>query len=499
MSDDLIIRPTPPPLSHMAEQQRTRLPWARYVGLGLVAVLALSGMLWVFTLEPSAPTVQSQPNIVSDDPAVSRTPSSSDEPQRAPFDALTFERQRKEAQAAAATFIEAQIALTDRFEVDQWAQAAYRDANQLAKQGDQAFLDESFEQATGYYGEAQQKVEALQAEGEALLLEYLAAGNQALDARQTDDAERAFADALRIQPDNKAAQHGVERASRLPLVVEALRGARNHELAERWADALAAYDTAAGIDSQTAGLDALRQRTAQLRDDAVVRRQLSEGFAALDARRFEEAKKAFRAVLAIRPGNEVAAGGLQQVAQKSELGLIAAKQRSAEAAAAEERWKDAQTLYEEVLAIDANIEFAKLGRSRMAQLADMQDVLQRINNEPDKLSSAKLYGEAREIIAEAQALEVQAPAFAALLTTVADLVDSYGRPVAVTLLSDAQTEVLLSSVGKLGRFDNKTLELRPGEYTVVGSQNGCRDVRHHFVVRPDMQPITIRCNEVLSQ
>ncbi len=498
MSDDVIIRPTPPPLSHMAEQQHRTIPWARYAGLGLVTVLALSGVLWVFSLDPSPPTLQSQPTIIGDDTAPARTPSAAGERQRPPIDALTFERQREAAQAAAATFIEAQIALTEDFEIDHWAQAAYRDANQLAKQGDQAFLEERFEDASTFYDQALQGVEALHAQADARLDEYLTTGKQALDNRQADDAGRAFADALRLQPGNKAAQHGTERVARLPSVIESLRNARNHELAERWADALASYDAAAAIDPDTAGLDALRQRTAELRDDAVVRKKLSDGFAALDGRRFAEAKKAFNAVLAIRPGNDVAAGGLQQVAQKSELGLIASKQLSAEAAAAEERWKDAQTLYEEVLAIDANIEFAKLGRSRMAQLADMQDVLQRIRDEPDKLSSAKLYGEAREIIAEARTLDVQAPAFSALLAAVSNLVDSYGRPVAVTLLSDTQTEVLLSSIGKLGRFDNKTLELRPGEYTVVGSQDGCRDVRHNFVVRPNMQPITIRCNEVLS-
>jgi hypothetical protein len=496
MSDDVIIRPTPPPLSHMAEQQRKALPWMRYAVLGLIALLSVSGVLWVFTLEPSAPTVQGQPvGITGPEPAAR---AAEETPERAPFDALTYERQREAAQAAAATFIEAQIALTEPFAVDQWAQAAYRDANQLAKQGDQAYLEERYEKASEFYGEALKSVQAIASEGEALLAGHLTAGQQALDARQTEAAAQAFADALRIQPGNKAAEQGAERASLLPQVIETLRNARNHELSERWAEALAAYDAAARIDPETAGLDILRQRTATLRDDAVVRRKLSEGFAALDSRRFDEAKRSFGAVLDIRPGNEVAAGGLQQVAQKSELGRIAGKQQEAELAAAQERWKDAQAHYEEVLAIDPNIEFAKLGRSRMSQLADMQDVLERIRDAPDRLSSARLYGEAREILAEAEALDVRAPAFSDLLATVANLIERYGQPVAVTLLSDARTEVLLSSVGKLGRFDNKTLELRPGEYTVVGSQDGCRDVRHNFVVRPDMQPITIRCNEVLS-
>jgi hypothetical protein len=41
------------------------------------------------------------------------------------------------------------------------------------------------------------------------------------------------------------------------------------------------------------------------------------------------------------------------------------------------------------------------------------------------------------------------------------------------------------------------VSLRPGAYTLIGSRDGCRDVRQKVVVRPDMQPIDIRCIERL--
>jgi hypothetical protein len=47
----------------------------------------------------------------------------------------------------------------------------------------------------------------------------------------------------------------------------------------------------------------------------------------------------------------------------------------------------------------------------------------------------------------------------------------------------------------LGTFDEKQLTLRPGAYTVIGSRDGCRDVRTSILVRPDMQPVDIRCTE----
>ena len=76
-----------------------------------------------------------------------------------------------------------------------------------------------------------------------------------------------------------------------------------------------------------------------------------------------------------------------------------------------------------------------------------------------------------------------------------ELLETYGIPVSVTLRSDNRTEVTLSSVGRLGTFAEKELHLRPGAYTIVGSRDGCRDVRASILVRPDMQPVEIRCEE----
>ena len=70
-------------------------------------------------------------------------------------------------------------------------------------------------------------------------------------------------------------------------------------------------------------------------------------------------------------------------------------------------------------------------------------------------------------------------------------------PVRVTLESDNLTEVTLFKVGRLGVFSSRTLELRPGAYTVVGSRPGYRDVRRIFRVTPgsDGAPVVVRCEE----
>jgi hypothetical protein len=64
-------------------------------------------------------------------------------------------------------------------------------------------------------------------------------------------------------------------------------------------------------------------------------------------------------------------------------------------------------------------------------------------------------------------------------------------------VSDNQTAVSIYKVGKLGQFDHREVELRPGTYVAVGARPGYRDVRLEFRVAPeiDMQPVVVRCEE----
>ena len=72
-------------------------------------------------------------------------------------------------------------------------------------------------------------------------------------------------------------------------------------------------------------------------------------------------------------------------------------------------------------------------------------------------------------------------------------------PVSVTLNSDGETSVVIYRVARLGKFDNHQLDLRPGDYTVVGSRPGYRDVRKVIKVRPGatLPPLLVRCEEAI--
>ncbi|HEX7035986.1 MAG TPA: hypothetical protein VF210_09435 [Pseudomonadales bacterium] len=505
MSDQFSpIRPKQVPLSHAAPEPRavagrgaSLITW----GLGILLAVGLVVLVfwvvpsWVDTATAPAPAV---PAVTDAGPAPGATAApEAEKPELPPFQALQREQAREQAQERLARFVELQIQLERDMQVGAWGADAYRKAKDLAAAGDQQFLEEQFESAIASYEAATKTLAELIEQGRKLLEESIAEGQAALAARDQARAEEAFALAGTIAPDDPRVAAGKARAALLPEISNLMRQGRNHELAEAWDKAAEIYAQVEKLDSATHGLKEALQRVAEGRKRTRVQQLLSEGFNHLAAARFGDARSAFDEVLDLEPGNAVATSGLEQVERQSVIARINALKEQADRAAADERWEQAAKLYGKVLEIDGTIQFAQDGRAMALEQQRAATALRRIIDSPDKLSSDKLYQEAQQILARAEALEPRGPQLARQIEDVRQILQVYAEPVPVILRSDNRTEVTLSTVGTLGSFEEKRVELRPGAYTVIGSRDGCRDVREQIVVRPNMSPVDIRCVEAL--
>jgi len=505
MSDEEFnpIRPKSVPLSHVEtssdaprSRQRKPLPWLQILlASAVVFLLALVFLVVPDFIEPPvvtthgpAPTIQ--PGSDQTEPAAAEA---DDAPP--PFQALLRQQTREKAQEELARFVELQMQLEESMQVGQWGEGELDEAKALATRGDEQFVAEDFEASLTSYREASDALAVLIEAGSGMLSDALARGAQALDDRDQALALANFEQALTIDPENEEARSGLARAELLPQVIDLMREATNHELAGDYRAALATYEEIQALDPRTSGLGEAMAAAGAGVSDMRFREHLSSGFKAMDAERFETARTEFDAALKLKPGDPVALGGLEQVAERKDLATIRRLRASAEGFEAAEDWRRAMEDYEKVLALDGNIQFAKSGRARAQAQERASLILGNIIASPDKLSSKRLYGEAGDILKSARTLEPRGPKLAAQIARVEDLLATYGTPVPVTFRSDNRTEITLSTVGRLGTFSEKQLSLRPGAYTVIGSRDGCRDVRESILVRPDMQPVEIRCEE----
>ena len=67
----------------------------------------------------------------------------------------------------------------------------------------------------------------------------------------------------------------------------------------------------------------------------------------------------------------------------------------------------------------------------------------------------------------------------------------------VQISSDNSTTVSVATVGDLGVFTQRDVELPPGEYAIIGRREGYRDVRRELNITPGQRQasVTVQCTE----
>jgi len=226
---------------------------------------------------------------------------------------------------------------------------------------------------------------------------------------------------------------------------------------------------------------------------------MSEGLDALDRGDHATARTAFERALAERPGESQARDGLAQAETGLRLEAIAELQERALAAEEAEDWPTTEARYAAILGLDPTVAFAREGRERAQRRKELDERLAYHLQNSERLASADVREEVSALAERARGLENPGPRLADQLARLDALIEAYSIPVPAVLLSDGATEVTIYKVGRLGTFDRRELELRPGTYTVVGSRRGYRDVRHELAIEPGTppEPLVVRCEEAI--
>ena len=186
-------------------------------------------------------------------------------------------------------------------------------------------------------------------------------------------------------------------------------------------------------------------------------------------------------------------------------GQLNSWRRQADQQVKSENWQAATVLYKKALAVDSSAGFARDGLAQASARQKLNAQFDHYLAKPDRIYSPEPLANARQLLSTASTAANSAPAtelptepkLAGKIEALQQLVVQAGTPVPVVLYSDGHTEVAIYHVGRLGRFEQKIVSLRPGDYTVTGSRAGFRDVRRILKLRPgeNVPPLLIRCEE----
>ncbi len=413
----------------------------------------------------------------------------------APFESIAKDQADEEARTTINQYMNLVKRVNNEIFIAPSNEGKLLQSEQFALEGDRLYYAGDFEGAQAKYEKARKEIRRLITDTETAFNEQIQLALLELRNLNSERARTAITRALRIKPESDIAKQIALRTDVLPEIVNSLRAAKNHELSQRYAEALKTYEQIKLDDPLTNNIDLLIVQTETQLQTQQVQNFLTQGFAFLDQGSFESARIAFQNALQLDSFNQTAIAGLEQISLNKDLFIIKEKTAFGAKALIEGEWETAKIAYEEVLAIDPNIQSAIEGKVQALNHQRLERLLSNIASEPFKLSSEKLFLEAKNILRDSQALTHKNKKLATLVQQVDDLISVYSQPISLTLLSDNATEVLISNIGQLGKFTRKIISVRPGRYTIRGSQVGCKDIYRIVNVLPDSAPISVMCEE----
>ena len=506
-SDDGIIEPVKAPLSerrgrgkahsgtavdHWRGKLATARSWWFFAALAVLGVAA-SYVFLVLPEHVDAP--QLKPNDAPElaDQGAERGPAGTEIVP--PFQALALEQARDRAQDMLNDFVSLELTLEQDMHVAEWGADELVAIKDRASAADALFLDADYETALAEYTNAVTALRALVAKGEERFEAALAEGDSALRERDHTAAVAAFARAAAIRPQDPRAVAGTDRAAKLPEVIALLRESERASLRGDYDKAHEHLARVGELDPDTAGLAAAQAKVATVRAESRRNALLSRGFAALEANDYASALTTFDQVLRDYPDHPAALAGRQQTLQDRTRAEIDRLRQAALTELQSENWTAALVSYDKALAIDPALQFARDGRQAVRQQVDLIRAMDRVIADPALLSSDQEFAAAQETLKKAEDETQAGEKFAERVARFRGVVERGAEAVPLVLLSDNATEVTVHKVGPVGVFDRTQLKLRPGRYVIVGSRDGCRDVRKEIVLAPGMAPVDIRCAE----
>ena len=441
------------------------------------------------TTDQAADSMQTTPTTASGQATAAQA-------EATPWSDAQLAKLRKEAQDVLEQLLDVQFTLEESG-VERWAPERFAQAGAFAAAGDELYKNRDFGQATQRYQEGLAALQVLQAELPEALSRQLEQTRQAIEQGDAAAAREHLALARLIAPDSPDVDTLQQRLQVLPQLLPLLEQAAA-------AEAMGDLPGAETLLQQATALDPLHQqaqqelqRVAAAALEQAFNKAMSEGYAALDAKHFDSARKAFRAAAKLQAGSGEAASALLEVETAATAHRLSALNNQGLKAEQQEQWQKAVTTYEQSLKIDGSVLFAREGLQRSKSRARLDQQISTVLAEPLRLSDVAVAAAAGQLLEQARKTTPRGALLERQITDLETTLRQASTPVKISLLSDMETEVIVYKVARLGRFTQHELTLRPGTYTAVGSRNGYRDVRQSFTVQHDSKPapLTIACTE----
>lgn len=338
----------------------------------------------------------------------------------------------------------------------------------------EAHRDGDADSALRLLAAAQREAEEVVREADTRYRLGLRAAKDAYAAGNPEAARMHVAQALERRPDSAEAQAWEARIARLPELLAQRRKAEDARGAGKLREERTALRRIVALDPGDAGAKARVQAVERQLRERAFDRTIAQGRRAVEEKNPEEAKRAVAEAQRRRPGHEDTRELQAQVAALERTLERDRRLADAEQAAARDDWEAALRAFEEARAIEPAHDGAVGGSGLAARIVAAQRAADDFLARPERLGSSAVAGAARETLRGAKALASLSARLETSAGALERAIEAGQTPVPVRILSDGRTEIGIRGVGRVGRTEERVIELRPGDYVFEGKRPGYR-------------------------
>ncbi|AFJ03696.1 hypothetical protein Q7C_2575 [Methylophaga frappieri] len=465
-----------------ARQQRRRRLLQTVSMMLILSMAGIGAIYWAAQPDPSTPAVSTQPDNL--------TPSQN---------ALANEQARAAYLDAYAQFdstLKPQLSNTD---IKAWRPDLATQLSELESQAVTHFAAGDYLQAQTGLSQLVTLAEQTIAEVETAFSTSMITAQNAFDNNDYPVAKQSINTAMLLNTSDKAAQDLAERIEQIPKITDLIRqinaaqSQQNKQLERSLISQLLQLTPERTVYQQRAAELETLIKTDQFNE------QIRRAYRALEDGQVDTAQSALKAAKQIYPAREEVKNVQQAIQQYQQKQQISTLQKQIATARRTDDWQAVLTHLQalETLVPQAASHAAEMAKAR--QIVSLDKAFTTALAAPFSLSAETAANQMRSAITNAKQYRADSVSLAQKTDKVADLLTALNQPVAVTINSDKQTFVSVRGVGKVGEVISKTIQLKPGQYTLEGKRVGYKSKLKTIDVPLDHTPVslTLICDEAI--
>ena len=376
-----------------------------------------------------------------------------------------------------------------------WAKSEWTKINQTLEKGQLHYRTKRYESASKDFQEVTDSLELLIEKAPSIIENLIAIGDLALQTDNSAEAQETFRRILKIQPRHPYAEHGLARALNLDKVSSLIAQGMSFEEMDQLDAAKKAFLEAARLDPESTRANAAIKRLEVPENEKQYSTLLSLGYQKLNENQFDDAEKYFISAFKVFGNREAPMEAIDLVRNTKLNHRITDLDYKAIRAKKEENWQQAFEYYSDILGLDSSLTRAIKEKAFAKRRIELENIISEFLDKPSLLFDSKNLTDARTILTNIKREPVVGPKLSKKISSLEEYIMLSDKQKKLIILSDNVTEVWLGKDRLLGVFKERTVELKPGEYTLYGYRDSFSDASKFFEIKhkEESKSIEISC------